>query len=221
MMKQMIHAPIVLAFLVVPAVVTAQAPEVRREPGRDGTVPIEALISTVAEKTGRRFIVDPRVRAQVLVIGQPPGQIDYDELLTILDVHGYMAFDDGDDIRIVPATNARQLPTPVVSDNEHHADSEYVTKVVSIETMSAAMLVPVLRPIMPQQAHLAATLCSNALIFVDTFANVERLTAVVEAIDRGPVPYDATEFECRPGLPALAPGTAPDQAPRRSRDRER
>jgi len=67
---------------------------------------------------------------------------------------------------------------------------------------------------------IAATVCSNALIVVDTFANVERLTAVVEAIDRGPEPYEATDFECRRGVPR-PPAPAPDGPPERSRDRDR
>jgi general secretion pathway protein D len=46
-------------------------------------------------------------------------------------------------------------------------------------------MVPILRPMIPQMGHLAAFLCSNRLILVDTFANVQRIQRVIEELDVG------------------------------------
>ena len=58
---------------------------------------ITALINTVAEVTGRNFVVDPRVKGKVTVISSQP--MDHSELyevfLSILDVHGFAAIPAG------------------------------------------------------------------------------------------------------------------------------
>jgi type II secretory pathway component GspD/PulD (secretin) len=51
--------------------------------------------------------------------------------------------------------------------------------------MPAASLVPILRPLLPQQAHLAAVTCSNALLMADTFANIRHIESIVAALDTG------------------------------------
>jgi hypothetical protein len=39
---------------------------------------------------------------------------------------------------------------------------------------------------LPQQAHLAAFPQTNTLIMVDSYANVQRIKALVEELDKGP-----------------------------------
>jgi hypothetical protein len=45
--------------------------------------------------------------------------------------------------------------------------------------------VPILRSLLPQNAHLAAMACTNELIIVDTYANVRRLEGIIAAMDKG------------------------------------
>ena len=54
---------------------------------------IGALIASVAELTGKNFIVDPRVKGKVTVISSAATSKDalYDVFLSILKVHGFMA----------------------------------------------------------------------------------------------------------------------------------
>jgi general secretion pathway protein D len=47
-----------------------------------------------------------------------------------------------------------------------------------------AHAVPVLRPLMPQSAHMAAFLQSNTLIISDHVANARRIVDMVERLDR-------------------------------------
>lgn len=54
-----------------------------------------------------------------------------------------------------------------------------------VKSMPAASLVPILRSLLPQNAHLAAMSCTNELIVVDTYANVHRLQDIVAAMDKG------------------------------------
>src|SRR5579859_7521995 len=93
------------------------------EPHEAG-IPIERLITIVARKTGKRYVVDPRVRADVQLIGQDPSTVTYPELLTILQVHGFTAAEGGGYIRVIPDANSRQTPTPQLSNGQTFPDAQ-------------------------------------------------------------------------------------------------
>lgn len=154
-------------------------------PTPPGTVPISSLVATVAKKTHRKFVLDPRVRAEVTLIGEEPADVTYDELLTILDTYGYAAVDTGGYIQVIPDAMVRWEPLPIVSGTEKRPADEYVTTVIRVKSISAAELIPILRPMVPRQGHLAAMPCSNDLIMVERFANVRRIEAVIKAMDTG------------------------------------
>ena len=149
------------------------------------TVPLTSLIATVAKNTGRKFVIDPRVRAPVMLVGEEPSSVTYDQLLTILDTYGFTAVETGGYIRVVPDAMAREEPLPLVSDKDKQPDGEYVTAVLHVRSLPAAWFVPILRPLLPQQGHLAAVVCANDLVIVDRFANVRRIESIVKVMDTG------------------------------------
>jgi general secretion pathway protein D len=69
-------------------------------------------------------------------------------------------------------------------DDPEVADDEMVSRVIQMNTMSAPQIVPILRPLLPQYAHLAALPEQNVLLIVDRYANVKRLTEIVLALDK-------------------------------------
>jgi general secretion pathway protein D len=148
-------------------------------------VPLIQLIEDVSKRTGKNFIVDPRVQGEATLAGKDAASITYDELLQILQVHGFVAVEAGNLVKIVPDANARSMAAPVISGRERRADGQFVSKVIPVKTMPAAQLVPLLRPLLPQAAHLAAVACTNTLIMVDTYANIQRIEALVKELDTG------------------------------------
>jgi general secretion pathway protein D len=146
---------------------------------------ISALIETVSDVTGRNFIVDPRVKAKVNVVSASPMTPDavYETFLSILQVYGFAAIPAGNAIKIVPENNARQ-DGGSSSRAASAPDDEIVTRVVDIENVPAAQLVPILRPLVPQWGHLAAYSPSNMLIISDRAANIRRLDRIIQEIDR-------------------------------------
>jgi general secretion pathway protein D len=146
---------------------------------------IATLIATVSEVTGKNFIVDPRVKGKVTVVSSSPMNADavYETFLAVLEVEGFAAIPSGAAIKIVPDTNARTDYSPFSSGKGHPKD-EIVTHVIEIKNGSASQLVPILRPLNPQWAHLAAYVPSNMLIITDRAANVERIVKLVATIDR-------------------------------------
>ncbi|MBS1200694.1 MAG: hypothetical protein H6R27_1372 [Proteobacteria bacterium] len=145
------------------------------------------VIEAVSQVTGKNFIVDPRVRAQVTMLSSTPMSPGafYEAFLAILQVHGFVAVPSGKVIKILPDANARQLPANDLPDRVSSTSDEIVTQVVQVRNISAAQLVPILRPLIPQYGHLAAYPASNMLIISDRAANVNRMVRIISRIDQG------------------------------------
>lgn len=147
---------------------------------------IRALISTVSEMTGKNFIVDPRVKGKVTVVSASPSSREhiYEIFLSVLKVHGYAVVPSGNVIKIVPNMVAKQDNIRTLTRDQSETSDESVTRVVEIKHINAAQLVPILRPLMPQQAHLAPHADSNTLIISDSAANLNRIIEIIHRVDR-------------------------------------
>ena len=157
---------------------------------------IRALISTVSKFTGKNFIIDPRVKAKVTVISAntlTPEAV-YEVFLSVLQVHGYAAVPTGAVIKIVPEVNAKQGPLPLAGNKDIFPQDELVTKIIQLDHVPASQLVPILRPLVPQQGHLAAYNPTNTLIITDHAGNIQRLMRIISGVDRP----DSDELEIIP-----------------------
>jgi general secretion pathway protein D len=147
---------------------------------------IQELIKFVAEATGTTIVVDPAVKGKVRVISSKPVSSSelYDLFLSILEVHGYTAVRSGGVVRVIQSKDARSSPVAVRSTEAKIGSDEYVTQVIRLDNISAAKLIPVLRPLVPQQAHMAAYAPSNAIIISDVSANIDRIREIIESMDQ-------------------------------------
>ena len=149
---------------------------------------IQEFIEFVSDVTGTTIVIDPSVKGKVKVVSSKPVSKAelYDLFLSILDVHGYTAVRSGGVVRVIPNKNARSAPVDVISGTSIIND-EYVTQVIRLENVSAAKLIPVLRPLVPQQAHMAAYAPSNAIIISDVRANINRISEIIDRMDESAV----------------------------------
>lgn len=147
---------------------------------------LSQIIEAVSAVTGKNFIVDPRVKAQVTMLSSTPMTPNafYEAFLSILQVHGFVAVPSGDTIKIIPDANARQVPANDLPGRVSATSDEIVTQVVAVKNVSAAQLVPILRPLIPQYGHLAAYPASNMLIISDRASNVNRIVRIIQRIDQ-------------------------------------
>ena len=150
---------------------------------------IQELIKFVADATGTTIVVDPAVKGKVKVVSSKPISRDelYDLFLSILDVHGYTAVRSGGVVRVIQSKDARSSAVSVRDDGIGTGNDEYVTEVIRLDNISAAKLIPVLRPLVPQQAHMAAYAPSNAIIISDVGANIDRIRDIIQRMDRSAV----------------------------------
>ena len=154
----------------------AQTPTLDTAPTSESGIPIERLIAAVAKKTGKRFVLDPRVRGGVTLVGEEPADVSYPEFLAVLSVNGYAAVEDGKLVQIVPDANLRQYPTLVITAKDTRPAYEFVTQVIALKYASAAQMIP-------QYGHLAANPSSNTILISDRFANVRRIEAIIRELD--------------------------------------
>jgi general secretion pathway protein D len=152
-------------------------------------VDIHTLIETVADATGKNFIVDPRITGNISVVTSTPMKASqvYDVFLSILKVHGYSAVPNGNIVKIIPNLTAKQDG----DENELRAKSlngdEQLTRIVQVSHVDATLVVQTLMPLMPQYAFMASVPESNTIILSDTAANVNRLALMIKQIDRSDV----------------------------------
>ncbi len=144
-----------------------------------------AVINSVSQITGKNFIIDPRVKGKVTVISSKPLNEEevYNVFLSILQVHGFATVPTKNAIKIIPDATAKQNAAPFSGDSQEPGD-QLITRVLTINYINAAQLVPILRPLVAQQGHLAAYATTNVLIISDRVSNIERIDRIIQQMDR-------------------------------------
>ena len=149
------------------------------------TVALQSLLDEVGSRTGRRFLVDQKAPAQLRLGTVPASSLTYPLLLTVLRNNGLAAVTVDGVVNIVPDAGIRAYTLPVVTkDDASLADDEWVTRSVTLQHIDAVQTVPLLRPLLPQQAHLVAVQASNTLVLVDRYGNTRRILALLKSMDK-------------------------------------
>jgi general secretion pathway protein D len=176
----------VFALAVVLSASLASAQQAQRITPNFKDADITQIAEAVSAATGKNFIIDPRVRAQVTMLSSTPMSPDafYEAFLSILQVYGFIAVPAGNVVKILPDANARQIPAIDLPDRVSATSDEIVTQVLDVRNVSAPALVPILRPMIPQYGHLVAYPASNILIITDHASNVNRMMRIIRRIDQ-------------------------------------
>ena len=145
---------------------------------------LTAFINEVADITGKNFAVDPRVRGNVTVISNKPlnkAEV-YDLFLGVLNVNGVVAVPSGNTIKLVPDSNVKGSGIPYDAKQRATGD-QIVTRVIWLENTNPNDLIPALRPLMPQFAHMSAVAGTNALIVSDRASNIYQIETIIRNLD--------------------------------------
>src|SRR5271163_3630994 len=185
-------AVLALAGLLVSSTLPAAPPQPQPKPQEGATITpnykdadLSQIIQAVSEVTGKNFIIDPRVNAKVTMLSATPMSpaAFYEAFLAVLQVYGYVAVPAGKVIKIVPNTDARQLPSIDLPNDVSSTSDEIVTQIITLKNINAGALVPILRPLVPPYGHLAAYPAGNILIISDRSSNVSRLVRIIQRMD--------------------------------------
>jgi general secretion pathway protein D len=149
---------------------------------------ITELIKYVADSTGKTIVIDSKVKGNIHVVSSKSMNKDelYELFLSVLHLNGFTAIDAGNITRIIPSRQARTQPLPVSfvkEDSLKKTGAGYRTQVIQVSNVEAKKLIPVLRPLVPPQAHLAAYSDSNVIVITDSAANIKRIRKIVSRLD--------------------------------------
>ena len=147
---------------------------------------IKSFVSDISSLTGKTFVVDPRVKANVTVISRDDLTIEeaYEIFLSVLSVHGFTAVEQENAVKIVPASMGRQSFTEV--SKSVSPEDALVSTIIRPRQTSANALIPLIRPLINSQGHIAVYAPSNSLILTDRNANVKRIRQLVDELDKNP-----------------------------------
>ncbi|SDZ80140.1 type II secretion system secretin GspD [Microbulbifer marinus] len=147
---------------------------------------IRDLINWAADFTGKNIIVHPNVKGKVTVVAGDPMTHEeaFDVFMSVLQVNGFSLVEQGGTWKVVPDALAKQQAIPVVGDQTRAPAESLVVRTVRVENISAAQLIAMLRPLIPQTGHLAAYADTNTLIIADRAANIDQIVRLVKQLDR-------------------------------------
>jgi general secretion pathway protein D len=189
--------------LIVPGARAVATPEVAASPGPGGPrvveedgeryitmdfqdVDLAVLVKFMGEITGKNFVMDDRIQGKVTVIS--PTRITPDEAYqvfqSVLQVKGFTTIPSGAAIRIIPTADAKQTNLRTLSDGTATLpNQEYVTRLVPLEQVDAADMVPIIQPMVSKDGLLSAYPQTNTLLIIDSAANVGRLARLIAELD--------------------------------------
>ncbi|MEE2691804.1 MAG: type II secretion system secretin GspD [Pseudomonadota bacterium] len=151
---------------------------------------IRAVVDEIAMRTGRTFLLDPRVAGRVTIKSPPNGQLCADEawelFQAMLRVNGYVATPVGTGkYKIVPVQEGPRAAGPV----GEGASGDIVTEIVRLKFVDAREAAANISQITNERGVVAPVRSSNSVIIVDTADNVRRLRQVLAQLDRDPTIY--------------------------------
>ncbi len=144
---------------------------------------IKTFINTVAMATGKNFLVDPRVKGVVNIIGNK--EISDEELynifLTVLKAYGYVVIEGESISRIVPK-NLTKAESAFVSST---ANDAIITKVINMNNnLDGKTFIPLVRPLMSPHGLISFHDKSKNIIIIDTASNIKRLESIIFELDK-------------------------------------
>ena len=87
---------LVFLFVVIP--ISAFAQQLTRPDRMD----ILEILESYSDRTGVKFVTDPRVKARVKMIGIKLDELDQTDINKILLIHSFVAYEKGDIVYVIP-----------------------------------------------------------------------------------------------------------------------
>lgn len=157
---------------------------------------IRSVVDEIAIRTGKKFVLDPRVQGRVSIKSGPNGGLCADEAWELfqaaLRVTGFTAAPiTGDSYRVIPVQEGSRAAGPV---NEAEPGN-FVTQIVRLNFIDAREAAANLAQLVSERGVVAPVRSGNAVILVDVADNVERLQRVLAQLDRDTSVYRTISLE--------------------------
>jgi general secretion pathway protein D len=146
---------------------------------------IKELIRWAADSTGKNIVLHPDVKGQVTVMSGAPltREQAYEVFLSTLQAYNYAVIDNDGVLQVVPAEFANQNSAPLGREKSHSSE-EIVVQIIKVNNISAAQLVNILKPMLPNSALLTAFPDSNMLLISASAKQIERVRSIIARVDQ-------------------------------------
>ena len=152
-------------------------------------IELRDLIKFVSNIMGKNFIFDDNlVKGKVTILS--PKSLTRDEVFrvfeSVLNYYGFSVVSTPEALKIVKAADAKALAIENLDGQKvlSGASEERISTLVHpLEYLDSNTMVGILRPLMSRDAYLVSVPSSNSLIMIDTAANLQRLTKLVNELD--------------------------------------
>jgi general secretion pathway protein D len=161
---------------------------------------IRAVVHWLSKLTGKRFVIDPRVKGNMTIFAREPLAVDdaYSVVTEAMRVYGFAAVDGNGVVRIVPDVRAKTLSVEFAEMLGEEQQTELASYVIRLHNLPASDLVSQLKPLVPPSGHIAAT-SPNTLLLIDSKSNVKRIAKLAEYIDeKGSFDFEILALENAP-----------------------
>ncbi len=103
------------------------------------------------------------------------------DVLNTLDSHALLS---GNTLKIIPLENLKKRSGKLYDEKSEIAENEWVYSVFKVkDSVCVSRLVPMLRTLLPQHAHLAQNKQHNSMIIFDQKANIDKIKGLIGAIE--------------------------------------
>ncbi|MFT7130223.1 MAG: general secretion pathway protein D, partial [Gammaproteobacteria bacterium] len=147
---------------------------------------ISVVIQWIAEQTGKKIVVDPRVKGNVTVLSNAPMTSNqaYNTFMAMLDVYGFAASESGGILRIFPAAMAKSSPAQLIQNFDTYGTTKgQILYVFQAENVEARSLEKLVKPLIPPSGHISTFADSNLILIADEMENVKRLVDLMKQLD--------------------------------------
>jgi general secretion pathway protein D len=152
-------------------------------------IELRDLIRFVSTIMGKNFVYDEAVvKGKVTLLS--PRSLTKDEMFrvfeSVLNYHGFSIVETPEALKIVRSADAKGMAVETLDRTKFMRSSpeeRITTLVYPLEYLDSNTMVGTLRPLMSREAYLVSVPSANALIMIDTSANLQRLKTLISEVD--------------------------------------
>ena len=158
-------------------------------------IDIAVLVKTFSKLTKRNYIVDNTVKGKVAIHLATP--VTVPEALRIFEsvllLKGFTTVPLGNNTwKVITAKDAKQTTIPMLDGALDKSSDALVTQLIRLKNTQASELQQVLAQFVSKEGMVNAFAATNALILIDSAANIKRLSKLVDQLDVPAADQDIT-----------------------------